>query len=170
MADKPHMPDPDAPPTEEELVEALKLRDALASPAPAEGDAELARAVSAAWSPGNLSPDEHRALVDRALAGHAARRRRSSVVVRASFGAGALVALAAGVALVMGNLSGSPQAARAAGATGTAGTALVSTRSTQGLFPEPFAKAGGQTARVDRIAMARAADLRENEFARWGVR
>jgi hypothetical protein len=84
--------------------------------------------------------------------------------VRASFGAGALVALAAGVALVVGNLSESPQKMR------TVGAALVSTRSTQSLFTEPFAKAGGQTARVDRIAMARAADLRENEFAKWGVR
>ena len=28
----------------------------------------------------------------------------------------------------------------------------------------------GETTRIDRIAMARAADLRDNEFARWGVR
>jgi hypothetical protein len=169
------MPDPDAPPSEEELAAANKLRDALERPAAAKGDsggagggdAELAQALSAAWSPRPLGAEEQRALLERALAGHAERDRRARVVVRASFGAGALVALAAGVALFVGNLSRSPQAAPAAPA---AGVALVSTRSTQALFPAPFARAGGETARVDRIAMARAADLRENEFARWGVR
>jgi hypothetical protein len=168
MADKPQVPDPDAPPSEEELVEANKLRDALHRSASAQADAgddaELAQALSAAWSPGHLGVDAHRALVDRALASHAARRRRARVVVRASFGAGALVALAAGVVLVIGKLSPSSPSPPAAV------TALVSTRSTQALFSEPFARAGGETARVDRIAMARAADLRENEFARWGVR
>jgi hypothetical protein len=164
MAEKPPVLDPDAPPSEEELAEATKLRDALEDPARAHGDAELARALSAAWSPGPLHPDDHRTLVDRAMARHASRRRRARVVVRASYGAGALVALAAGVALALGHLSEPPQAPRAAS------LALVPTRSTQPLFPEPFAMAGGETARVDRIAMARAADLRENEFARWGVR
>ena len=43
-------------------------------------------------------------------------------------------------------------------------------RSTQALFPERFAATGGETARIDRIAMARATDLRDNEFAKWGVR
>jgi hypothetical protein len=87
-------------------------------------------------------------------------------VVRLSFGAGALVAVAAGVAVVLGAL-GPPEAAPVGGAWSTT---FVSSHSTQSLFPEPFAGTGGQTARVDRIAMARAADLRENEFARWGVR
>jgi hypothetical protein len=43
-------------------------------------------------------------------------------------------------------------------------------RSTQALFPDRFAPVGGETARIDRIAVARAADLRDNEFAKWGVR
>jgi hypothetical protein len=167
MSDKPVLPDPDAPPSEEELAEAKKLRDSLENPAAAHGDAELARALSAAWSPRDLSPGEHRALLDRALAGHASRRR-GGLVVYASFAAGALAALAAGVALVLGGAHGSPSASQTV-ATQT-GTSLVSTRSTQALFREPFASTGGQTARVDRIAMARAADLRKNEFARWGVR
>jgi hypothetical protein len=164
MSDKPDAIDPDAPSSAEELAEAAKLRDALAGSVPAHGEAELARALSAAWSPLDLGPGDHRALVDEALARHALRRRRARAVARASFGAGAVVALAAGVALVVGNVAGSPRTAR------TATVALVSTRSTQALFSEPFAREGGQTARVDRIAMARAADLRENEFARWGVR
>jgi hypothetical protein len=163
MSDKPQPLDPDAPPSEEELAEAKKLRDALAQPAGAHDDAELARALSAAWSPRDLSPAEHRAVLDRALAGHPSRRRRA-LVVRVSFGAGALAALAAGVALVAGSFQGSAPSAQ------QERTAFVATRSTQALFREPFASTGGQTARVDRIAMARAADLRENEFAKWGVR
>jgi hypothetical protein len=158
------MLDPDAPPSEEELAEANKLREALEDPASTHGDVELARALSAAWSPADLHSDDQRTLVDRALARHTARRRRARVVVRASLGAGALAALAAAVALVAGNLSAPSPSTRAAS------VAFVPTRSTQPLFPEPFAKAGGETARVDRIAMARAADLRDNEFARWGVR
>jgi hypothetical protein len=34
----------------------------------------------------------------------------------------------------------------------------------------PFPRAGGESARVDRIASARASDLRDNRFAAWGVR
>ena len=48
--------------------------------------------------------------------------------------------------------------------------ALAVSRSTQALFSDRFAPTGGETARIDRIAMARAADLRDNEFAKWGVR
>jgi len=50
-------------------------------------------------------------------------------------------------------------------------------RSTQPLFEEPFqasaatgARASHGSARIDRIAMARASDFRENEFSRWGAR
>ena len=47
--------------------------------------------------------------------------------------------------------------------------ALARVRSTQPLFTEHFEAHGGESARIDRIAIARAADLRDNEFARWGV-
>jgi hypothetical protein len=161
MVDEPDVVDPDAPPSEEEQAEATRLREALEDPARVQGGG-LAGALSAAWSPRDLSAGEHRALLDRALADHALRRRRAHAM-RVSFGAG-LAALAAGVALVVGIGRGSPPTALRADA------AFAPTRSTQSLFTEPFAGAGGQTARVDRIAAARAADLRENEFARWGVR
>jgi hypothetical protein len=161
MSEKHLTLDPDAPPSEEELAEAKKLRDALDQPAPAEGDAQLARALSAAWSPTDLPAEAHRVLVDRALAAHLTQRRRRRVV-RASFGAGALVALAAGFAVVVGIQREPPVASTA--------VAYLSTRSTQALFSGPFPRTGGETARVDRIAVARAADLRENEFAKWGVR
>ena len=52
----------------------------------------------------------------------------------------------------------------------TAAVAVAVSRSTQPLFPERFPATGGETSRIDRIAMARGADLRDNEFAKWGVR
>jgi hypothetical protein len=168
MADKPEVLDPEAPPSDEEVAEANRLRDALASGAGGDESAELARALSAAWSPRDLSPADHRALVARSLA-HA-RRRRRVLASRASFGAGALIALAAGALVVLRGALGPPQSAPVGQVAQVGSTALISSRSTQSLFAEPFAGAGGQTSRVDRIAMARAADLRENEFARWGIR
>jgi hypothetical protein len=166
MADKPEVLDPEAPPTEDEVAEATKLRDALASGAGGDESAELARALSAAWSPRDLSPGDHRARVARALAARP-RPHRRVWASRASFAAGAIVALAAGALVILrGALGPSPSAP--VGPEGS--TAFIASRSTQPLFAEPFASTGGQTSRVDRIAMARAADLRENEFARWGVR
>jgi hypothetical protein len=49
---------------------------------------------------------------------------------------------------------------------------LAMPRSTESLFSEPFAKDthATTTARLDRIASARARDLRDNQYARWGVK
>jgi hypothetical protein len=120
-------------------------------------DPELARVLRAAWSPEDLSPEEHRKLVARAVA------PRRATVVRVSFGASALLALAASILLVL--WSDKPPRPGP-----NLGPVLSLSRSTQSLFARPFAPSGGESARVDRIAMARAADLRENEFAKWGVR
>ncbi|HEX8790148.1 MAG TPA: hypothetical protein VF765_04300 [Polyangiaceae bacterium] len=121
-------------------------------------DPELARVLRAAWSPDDLSVEEHRKLVAQAIA------PRRSKVVRVSFGASAILALAASVLLAVwtdrGPRPGPP----------SVGPTLSLSRSTQSLFAQPFAPRGGESARVDRIAMARAADLRENQFAKWGVR
>jgi hypothetical protein len=46
---------------------------------------------------------------------------------------------------------------------------LAKARSTQPLFSEPF-KPGETSARIDRIASARASDFRDNRFTKWGVR
>jgi hypothetical protein len=48
---------------------------------------------------------------------------------------------------------------------------LIPARSTEALFDpaEKFPVRGGESARVDKIASARAADLRANRFASWGV-
>ena len=50
--------------------------------------------------------------------------------------------------------------------------ALIAARSTQALFDPgtKFPVQGGESERVDRIASARAGDLRANRFAVWGVR
>jgi hypothetical protein len=122
-------------------------------------DPELARALRAAWSPEDLSPEEHRKLVAQAIAPRRAR------VVRVSFGASAILALAASVLLAVWT-----DRRPGPGPGPNVGPALSLSRSTQSLFSRPFAPTGGESARVDRIAMARAADLRENEFAKWGVR
>jgi hypothetical protein len=47
--------------------------------------------------------------------------------------------------------------------------ALAKARTTQPLFDEPF-HAGETSARIDKIAIARAADYRDNYFAKRGVK
>jgi len=163
--------DPDAPPSEEELAASSALRDALDDPSATGAEVELARSLRSAWSPRDLAPEQHADLVKEAVARRDTVRRRRATVVRVSFGASAVVALAAGVLLVVWNGSGgsmvgrppSPDLARSY-------AAVAVSRSTQPLFTDRFAPRGGESGRIDRIAMARASDLRDNEFAKWGVR
>ncbi|WP_394820855.1 hypothetical protein [Pendulispora albinea] len=203
------MDDPDlepTEPTEEELRAAEALRDALdldpnADPGSrsANEDAEFARALALAHHPRLMAPEEHRAILDRALAqldaaprapqtpptkgAAAAPSKRGGVVVRVAFGtaAAAALSLAAAYALMVSFASTkraeppAPAAAAAPMATamqapGTGEAKLAVARSTQPLFGEPFPTTGGTSARIDRIARARASDLRDNRFARWGVR
>jgi hypothetical protein len=172
--------DPDAPPSDEEVREAESLRLALEDPSLPSEAAELARAVSLAHSPRPIDPAQHQAVVDRALGAGERRqaapiRRRGSVgarVVRISFGAGAALALAAGVAFVVGSLGERDEPA-AAPVAAAAPETLIRARSTQPLFDAPFVSSGRASSgsvRIDRIAMARASDFRENEFSRWGAR
>jgi hypothetical protein len=160
--------EPDAPPTEDERAEAERLRAALDDPTTPNEDAALARALAAAWAPRDLSAVEHRALLDRAVATVRGRRHRTRWL-RVSLASAAVVSLAAGFVL---SFSSGGVGRRIAGeeAPPTASVTLAVSRSTQPLFPERFGPTGGATARIDRIAMARAADLRDNEFAKWGVR
>ncbi len=153
--------DPDAPPSEEEMAQAEKLRKDLDDPRRESQLAELARTVSAAWEPRDLSKEEHRLLVERAVS-RPVTRARDARVIRVFFGATAMLALAASVLLVL--RGGQP------GPHGPVPLSLALSRSTQELFEEQFPPTGGETRRIDRIAMARATDLRDNEFARWGVR
>jgi hypothetical protein len=162
MPEKPDHPNElEPPPTDEELAEAERLRAALEGGGQA---AELARALSAAWSPRDLGSDEHARLIEQALVKtDGARRRRR--VVRISARATAVLALAAAVALVVWTSRPKPLSG-----VGPTGAVLAVSRSTQPLFSERFPSTGGETRRIDRIAMARASDLRDNEFAKWGVR
>lgn len=165
----------DAPSSAAEIAAAEALRIALDVPAQVNAasstEAVLSVALKNAFAPGELDADTHRAIVDEALARmpaaaksgevvELASRRRGNVV-RVTFGVvtGAL-ALAASIVLVL-TWQGSH------GPNG--GVALAKVRTTQPLFNEPF-KTGETSARIDRIASARASDLRDNRFAKWGVR
>jgi hypothetical protein len=148
----------DPPPTEAERAEAEALRrdlDSVTSKSSAE--AELAASLRAAWEPRDLGPREHAAMAQRAVG----RMRRSGVGLRVT----AMLALAASVVLAIARPAG--QAIQ--GMEPPAAPAVAISRSTQPLFGGAFAPTGGESARIDRIAVARAADLRENEFQRWGV-
>jgi hypothetical protein len=159
----------DATPSAEEQIEATRLRDALADPrepgAAAPSAAHLARALRSAFSPAPIDEAEHRAIIARALATAASggaeviSLRRRSTTLRVAFGlvAGGL-ALAASITVVV--TSAPPHASEAP---------LARARTTQPLFNEPF-KAGETSARIDRIASARASDFRDNRFSKWGVR
>lgn len=147
--------------------------------------------LRAAYRPAELHPARSEALIEAALSrasaaaeprlrvlrgaarpGQApasqkgARRLRIAPVTMAALSG--VAALAAGIALLLGRLdhAAAPQAALP-----TAALALIPARSTDALFdPAEKFEVGAQSARLDRIASARAADLRKNRFAAWGVR
>jgi hypothetical protein len=176
MTEKPKptwLDDPDAPPSEEEKIASARLKDALEDPNLVNADAELARALALADAPRELTDAEHRAIIERAVATTKPRGR----VIRVVFGVTTALALAAAAVLVVGTLNRSAEVTRAASVAlaprSPTVPPLAQARSTQELFDEPFAKPlsrGAASARIDRIAMARAGDLRENRFAMWGVR
>jgi hypothetical protein len=154
--------------------------------------AELVQSIRAAASPVSLSAERHQQILDRALGAAASsardgapeqvggdqrpatlvrsrdRRSRSKITYLAWGFASSLVAMAAAIALVIRSESPSPSMAAKASAVPRPAFALA--RSTTDLFSESFPRSGGTTGRVDRIAYARAQDLRENRFARWGTR
>lgn len=161
--------DPLAPPTDEEMVESERLRVALeeGSSHPA---ADLARALRAATAPGSLEPGDLDRLADEATDAPAPAPRKSGNVVYVAFGAAAAVAaLAAAVAIVIRPATDRSEAAAVAAAPATAMAPVAVSRSTAPLFQEKF-EVGQNSKRVDRIAVARARDLRSNRYARWGLR
>jgi hypothetical protein len=146
--------DPDAPPSEEEIRESQRLREALDDASKESADADLLRAVKHAAEPKPIGKTD----LDEAVKSGMVRgdRRSGGVVIRVAFGASFVLAAAAAIVFFLGR-----------------GPAVVPelahARSTQSLFTERFEARGGESARIDRIAVARAADLRENHIARWGV-
>jgi len=141
--------DPLAPPTEAELADSVRLREALDGGLDHPG-AELAKALRASWDPSELARGAE-------LLRSAVASRTRGQVVRAAFGGAAVLALAAGLALVVGGISRSGQVAT-----------LAASRTTSSLFSGKFLLRE-TSGRLDAIAQARSRDLRENRFARWGV-
>jgi hypothetical protein len=149
----------DVPLSAEEIALAEELRDGL--------DADPAvQALASAWRPKEINSIEHRQIVAKVLP-PAAKRAESGRVVRVTFGfvAGA-IAIAASVVVWMNAPHGNGE------------VPLARARSTQPLFQsyEGFKSGDGTgadvnaSARIDKIAVARAGDFRDNRFAKWGVR
>ena len=127
-------------PTAEELELAAELRDAL-------GADPVVQALAAAWRPKEINSIEHRQIVTKALPPAAKQGGR---VVRVAFGvvAGA-IAIAASVVVWMN----APHAQNE--------VPLARARSTQPLFQSYDGFKSGEanaTARIDKIAVARAGD------------
>jgi hypothetical protein len=146
--------DPFAEPTEEEVRESARLRRALDEGDASHPDAELARLLRSATRPSPAGP--------RGTPAVPLPTRATGRVVYATFGAIALAA-AAGFALFVARPKSQPSASSAPI------PVLRASRPTGELFAERF-ETGGTTDRIDRIALARAHDLRENRYAMWGVR
>jgi hypothetical protein len=148
--------DPLAPPSAEEARESERLRRALEAGDARHDDVRLLRALAEANRPKATSGAADWAA--RSARSRAPRARKSNVLF-VSFGAATLAAAAA-FALFLGV---SPRDAA------PAAERLVPSRSTSDLFESEFEQ-GGATERIDRIASARAHDLRENRYAMWGAR
>lgn len=141
--------DPDAPPTDDELKESERLRRELDDKGSRYPDAELARALHLAVAPRPIDELSHRRVLDRAVP------RRYPVV---------LVSFAAAAAVVIAAVSMQNSAAPVPSA------ALVQPHTTQSLFAEPFKREGETSKRVDAIVASRVRELRQNRYARWGVK
>jgi hypothetical protein len=182
-----HAPRPIAPPDLDAIVDralgdeaastaaeraaAERLRTDLEPGAASRGgvaEADLARALYAAVRPRALDPARNEALIEAAL--RVPLRRREPVIRRITArpvtmaALASVAAVAAGVALFVGQAPAPPSGGTAA--------AFVRARSADDLFDAatPFPRRGEESARVDRIASARATDLRHNRFAAWGVK
>ena len=134
----------------EELALATALRDAL-------GEDPLVTALAAAWRPTDLAGAEHDAILARVVTASspatnvvAFRLRRAALTITT------VLAFAASVVVWIGNARSTD-------------VPLAHARSTQALFDEPF-RPGETSARIDRIALARASDLRDNQFTKWGAK
>ena len=169
--------------------------DAVAN-ATARNDRELALAMRAARDAAHLSAARNQEIIDGALsrgAVHGAqrggagatdlvaprrteaervrapwrtapRKRYARIAVTASF-----IAMAAAVAFVV-RRSTERASSLSAEVAQRSPSVLAMSRSTLDLFPRGLPLPGTTSDRVERIAYARAADFRHNQFARWGAR
>lgn len=116
-----------------------------------EGLADLAASLRAANAPTELSAKDHEEILSRAVP---AAKSGGGRVIRVTFGVVSTMAMAAALILY---LRPSPPSSEAP-------IAWARSRSTAPLFSEPWRR-GEATARIDRIALAREHDFRENRFA-----
>ena len=159
----------DAPPSPSERASADRLREAMEAGRSRTEEAplvEVGEVLRAAYRPRDIEPLRNEALIARALARASSRRKAGRVLPIVTVLVASAAAMAAGIALYLAPAADAPASSVASA------PALVRSRSAAGLFDPttPFPRAGGESARVDRIASARAAELRENRFAAWGVR
>ncbi len=154
------------------------LRQALEADSDDHPLAQLARSLRAATGDGQLNELSVERALRRAM-GPAIKPRPAAKSATRVMLTGAVAALAAGFALLFGSLAileTTESSARGdqdkPAPSEAAMTALVEPRSTQPLFDPMtrFATKGGESKRLGRIVAARAADLRANRFAAWGVR
>ncbi len=158
-----------AAPAEQRAAE--ELRDALADARSDHPLAQVARALKHAHAPGEIAELRHEGLLRPALRQSSKAARRFGTVL----GFGAALAVAASVlGLYLTNADrGGPPASQAQAPSTPASEFLpgmVEVRSTRDLFgQEDFPRTGGASERMDRISRARASDLRQNRYTRWGV-
>ncbi len=124
----------------------------------------LARALRLAFAPTGVDTFTHERLLRPALS-QPSRRGNARFLV------GATTVLVAIAAVFAGLWYRAPQGAPTARLEAASARAMIPVRSTESLFSplEPFPREGGATERIDKIERARAADLRNNRFAAWGI-
>ncbi len=146
--------------------------------APASEEAEIAGALQAAWAPRPIDPLKNEALIAQAVRRVERQKpRRGRVLSITMVSLATAAAMAAGVIIAIGRMAsigGAPMesaAAPVAAPMAAAQASFIRARSASELFDAatPFPRTGGESARIDKIAGARAADLRANRFAAWGV-
>lgn len=142
----------DVPTSAGEMAAATAHASALGT----KEEPDIVSALRAAWAPADLPGSEHDALVRTAIASPApAKVVRFPGVRRIAAVATTVLAAAAVITVWLGS--------------GPSELPLARARSTTPLFDQPFGD-GNASARIDRIAVARAADYRDNRFAQWGIR
>ena len=163
--------DPLAEPAEAEIVESERLRRALEGDGehPALGLVHALRSASAPTAGAELAARRALAEGSQRIERSEAPESRGPARVYALFGgAAAVLALAAAIVLLVVPVEKRDMPASAALNRG-ARIELLPSHSTQPLFTQKF-EAGEASARIDRIALARSRELRDNRYALWGVR
>jgi len=148
--------DPYAPPCHEEIVEAKRLREHLDSD-------PLVVSLRSAQLTSSPNPEFERKLRKQVLSPQA-RSNRPLIVRRVPIHFGVL-AIAAGVAIW---ISAKSNVAIETFERENPKQPLALSRSTESLFTKPF-ESSSPSERIDKIALVRARDLRNNRYAKWGL-